>query len=296
MTRTNILLIAVWLFWGATALAEGNLENPAANANQSGVGLISGWFCDAETIEIVIDERPAKTVAYGTNRPDTEAACGDIDNGFGLLWGYFLLGDGQHRIRAYADGELFADRTFTVNTLGTASFIKDLSGTFDLDDFPHEANITTLEWSESMQNFTVKNFVELDPELRKWVTSATDPSTFTASLIAEDQSTHFGDGLPELIMVCSNSTIGVFVNWNEPVKGTGTHSTLTTADSMHMFMNSGTSNSIVPDSMTVSMINSMLENEFLTASTLNAAGDKIVSYFDIRGALHAYTDVQTACN
>ena len=153
-----------------------------------------------------------------------------------------------------------------------------------------------MEWSESMQNFAIKNFVELDPELRKWVTSTPAPSTFTASLTAEKRSIHFGVGLPELTVECSNTMVGVAVNWNEPIDTAGAYTTVTTADSMHMFVTSRTSSSPIPVPMTTSVINSILENEFLTASTLNTAGEKIVSYFDIRGFAKTYTDIQAVCN
>ena len=50
----------------------GFLENPGANSFQSGIGLISGWTCDAEEVEIVLNGEPQEA-AYGTARLDTEA-------------------------------------------------------------------------------------------------------------------------------------------------------------------------------------------------------------------------------
>ena len=69
----------------------GYLENPGAASFQSGIGLISGWTCDAEAVEIVLNGEPQEA-AYGTARLDTEAVCGDSDNGFGLLFNWNLLG------------------------------------------------------------------------------------------------------------------------------------------------------------------------------------------------------------
>ena len=95
----------------------GILENPGPNSFQSGVGLISGWVCDAEVVEIELNGT-LQEAAYGTLRSDTEAVCGDIDNGFGLLFNWNLLGDGEHTIVAFSDGEEFGRTTFTVTTLG----------------------------------------------------------------------------------------------------------------------------------------------------------------------------------
>ena len=54
----------------------GFLENPGANSFQSGIGVISGWTCDADEVEIVLNGEPQEA-AYGTARLDTEAVCGD---------------------------------------------------------------------------------------------------------------------------------------------------------------------------------------------------------------------------
>ena len=50
----------------------GYLENPGAASFQSGIGVISGWVCDAEEVEIVLNGEPQEA-AYGTERLDTEA-------------------------------------------------------------------------------------------------------------------------------------------------------------------------------------------------------------------------------
>ena len=50
----------------------GFLENPGANSFQSGIGVISGWTCDADEVEIVLNGEPQEA-AYGTARLDTEA-------------------------------------------------------------------------------------------------------------------------------------------------------------------------------------------------------------------------------
>lgn len=139
----------------STSSLQGRLESPAAGSNQSGLGVISGWVCDADRIDVVIDDRPPKIASYGTARNDTADACGDTNNGFGLLWNYALFGQGEHRVRAYADGVIFADRTFTIGTVGGATFLKGASGSYSLEGFPDPSTQVGIEWNESAQNFTI---------------------------------------------------------------------------------------------------------------------------------------------
>ena len=77
---------------------QGYLENPGPESFQSGIGVISGWVCEAEEIVIELNGAP-QAVAYGTERLDTARVCGDTDNGFGLLFNWNLLGDGEHTVR-----------------------------------------------------------------------------------------------------------------------------------------------------------------------------------------------------
>ena len=135
----------------------GILENPGPGSFQSGIGLFSGWVCDASQIEIEINDRPRLPAAYGTIRSDTAGVCGDTDNGFGLLFNWNLLGDGTHTVRALADGIEFDRATFTVTTLGT-EFLTGVRKTERLEDFPTRGETVTLEWQESMQNFVITDY------------------------------------------------------------------------------------------------------------------------------------------
>ena len=69
----------------------GVLENPGPNTFQSGIGVISGWVCEGEAVEIALNG-VAQPTAYGTERLDTEDICGDTDNGFGLLFNWKPVG------------------------------------------------------------------------------------------------------------------------------------------------------------------------------------------------------------
>ena len=131
----------------------GFLENPGANSFQSGIGLISGWTCDADEVEIVLNGEPQEA-AYGTARLDTEAVCGDTDNGFGLLFNWNLLGDGEHEVVALVDGVELDRATVTVTTLG-AEFLRDVTGRCTATDFPTGDETVTLAWQQTQQNFVI---------------------------------------------------------------------------------------------------------------------------------------------
>lgn len=155
-TYTHILALLLVLGWSA-AHAQGQLENPPDGGKISGIGLVSGWHCGATSIDIVIDDKPARPAAHGTRRGDTSDVCGDVENGFGLLVNYNLLGDGEHTIRALADGVEFDSTTFTVTTFGE-NFLSGESASFTLHDFPEPGNVAILEWQESSQNFVISQF------------------------------------------------------------------------------------------------------------------------------------------
>ena len=139
--------------------AQSSFDNPQLGSFQSGKGVIDGWVCDAERIDIVFNPGTENEMtfqaAYGTERGDTMENCNDINNGFGLLVNWNLLGDGQHTVSARADGEEFGSATFTVTTLGEL-FLEDASGEFIVEDFPAEGQDITLGWQESLQNFVIQ--------------------------------------------------------------------------------------------------------------------------------------------
>ena len=132
---------------------QGYLENPGADSFQSGVGLLSGWVCEAERVEIELNGVPQEA-AYGTERLDTAGVCGDTDNGFGLLFNWNLLGDGEHEVVAYVDDVEFGRATVRVTTLGV-EFLRGAEGECVVDDFPALGQTVTLEWHQNSQNFVI---------------------------------------------------------------------------------------------------------------------------------------------
>ena len=137
------------------------LENPRAGSVQSGIGVISGWVCEAEQIEIEFAHGTSGavwlwTAGYPTSRGDTRAVCEDEgDNGFSLLFNWNLLGAGRHTVRALADGAEFARHTVTVATVSDENFLRGRQGDFVLPHFPQAGQETTIRWEESLQNFVI---------------------------------------------------------------------------------------------------------------------------------------------
>ena len=132
----------------------GYLENPGPHSFQSGIGVISGWVCDADTVELAIGTAGRQPAAYGTERLDTLAACGDTANGFGLLFNWNLLGEGAHEVVAFVDGEELGRATVRVTTLG-AEFLRDVEGECVVEDFPMPGETVLLEWQQNSQNFVI---------------------------------------------------------------------------------------------------------------------------------------------
>ena len=142
----------------------GFLGNPRDGSSHSGIGIISGWVCEADRLLIDIRrvsgnlQRQVALLepAYGTERLDTADACGDTDNGFGVLFNWNRLGDGTYKIFAEVDGFRLDDRgaTVTVTTLD-GEFPRGLSGRYVLEDFPYPGESVVVEWEQSLQNFVI---------------------------------------------------------------------------------------------------------------------------------------------
>ena len=139
---------------GGPSGLTGVLENPGHNSFQSGVGVLSGWVCEADEVEIVLGETGRQVAAYGTERRDTEAVCGDTDNGFGLLFNWNRLEDGEHEVLAFVEGVELGRATVRVTTLG-AEFLRGAEGECVVEDFPSPGETVTLEWQQTSQNFVI---------------------------------------------------------------------------------------------------------------------------------------------
>ena len=129
------------------------LERPRPGSYQSGIGGITGWVCEAESVVVEVGDQPV-VAGYGFERPDTRGACGDTANGFGLTVNWSALGTGEHTVRLLVDNTEWATATFLVTSLGEA-FIRGAAGTAVIGNFPRLGEAVTVEWQEAQQNFVV---------------------------------------------------------------------------------------------------------------------------------------------
>ena len=166
-----------------TVDATGYLGNPSDGGVRSGIGLISGWVCAANDVEIRISDAqgPVETLdaAYGTSRPDVplnpNSGCTNANAGFGMTYNFNHLDEGMYTIGAYADGitnqRIGPERTFEVvhlvdfatadlapfDTDASDRFLRNLDGMCGVPDFPAAGDTTMLEWEQSIQNFVISD-------------------------------------------------------------------------------------------------------------------------------------------
>ncbi len=231
------------------------LESPQQDSLESGVGLIRGWACQANKVEIQIDGGARQRVAYGTTREDTAATCGDTDNGFGYTFNWNTLGNGGHNLRAFADDVEFANVNFTVTTLGV-EYLEGVSGEAILPDFPQAGSNVTVRWAEPHQNFVISGTSKAATEsttvtaraglsahlespqqgsfesgiglIRGWICQA---STVEIQIDGGTrQQVAYGTTRPDTAATCGDSDngFGYTFNWNR--LGNGSHNLLAFAD------------------------------------------------------------------
>lgn len=137
------------------------LENPGKGLSYSGIGVISGWKCEAEGALTVVfnGDGTHLPLLYGSERSDVRdaGACDSADVGFVTLWNWAELGEGEHTAVAYDNGVEFARSTFTVASLGEA-FVRGASGECTIEDFPSTGESATFTWNQNTQH------LELIPE------------------------------------------------------------------------------------------------------------------------------------
>ena len=143
----------VSLFMLAEQSEAAVLDIPGKGATLSGIGVISGWKCEATgTLTVRFDGGDPIPLLHGAERGDTRRECGDVNNGFVAIMNWALLGDGEHAAVAYEDGEEFARSTFTVVTTGE-EFVTGVRAQCSVPDFPAPGENVSLEWEESTQRF-----------------------------------------------------------------------------------------------------------------------------------------------
>ncbi len=134
--------------------SKGALGNPGHGTFKSGIGVISGWVCRAQRVEVLIGTQRVGVV-YGTDRPDTLSVCGDTNNGFVTLVNWNRLGDGVHTARLVVDGAAVGPPAeFKVTTFGQ-EFYRGAEGVYRLPNFPSAGLDALIVWDERVQNFAI---------------------------------------------------------------------------------------------------------------------------------------------
>ena len=152
----SVLRLCLGLLLLTPALTQAaRLEIPGHGANLSGIGVISGWKCEATgTITVRLDGGTPIPMLYGSERGDTRGVCGDSANGFVAIFNWGLLADGLHTAVAADGAGEFARSTFTVTTFGE-EFVEGASGECRIPDFPAPGESALFAWNEATQGLVL---------------------------------------------------------------------------------------------------------------------------------------------
>ena len=190
----------------AHAQLTGALGIPGDGTTVSGVGVISGWKCQAEEItveflndageRIVINEGDTSNpvpMLYGSERPDIRDNGRCLENthdkvGFVAIWNWGELGDGTYTAVAYDNGEEFARNTFQVTTFGT-EFLTGANTQVSIPDFPTPGETTTFRWNQVTQHLEA---VSREPACRETLTMSPG-DTCRGSIFLELDTSRLGD-------------------------------------------------------------------------------------------------------
>lgn len=139
------------------------LEIPTRHTTLSGIGIVSGWKCDAGELTVRFNGGPPVPLLYGAERPDVldAGACDTAEVGFLTIWNYGELGDGEHTAIVYDDEVEFARSTFEVVTFGEA-FVRGEEKVWTLTDWPDFGTDVTIAWNEATQNIGIIDITPLD--------------------------------------------------------------------------------------------------------------------------------------
>ena len=147
-----------WLFvvlFPGFVSAQVTLENPTPGQTLTGIGLLSGWACNAETASVRFDGASQDIpILIGSSREDTRSTCGAADTGFVLLMNWNILGAGDHRLTLFVNGQARVSRTITVVTYGE-EFLEGLDKEWIIPDWPKQGTDTRIAWRETKQNIEI---------------------------------------------------------------------------------------------------------------------------------------------
>ena len=150
---------------GVLAAAPGGaamLGNPGEGGLYSGIGVISGWKCEANgPLTVRFNGGEPIPLVYGSQRPDVleAGACSRDRVGFVAIWNWGRLGDGEHVAVVYDNGVEFDRAPFTVGSPGE-EFLGGVEREHLLENFPYPGDTTILEWNESTQHFEIRGVLD----------------------------------------------------------------------------------------------------------------------------------------
>ena len=156
MSLRSLRLCIVFAFLAPSLTHAATLEIPGPGTTLSGIGVISGWKCQANgPLTVSFDGGDALPLLYGSERPDVldAGACASAEVGFVAIWNWSNLDDGEHTAVAYDNGVEFARSTFTVvRASEEESFLGDVTAECTVPDFPNAGTNARFEWSTGTQH------------------------------------------------------------------------------------------------------------------------------------------------
>ena len=176
MSRQVMGWIMVLVLAAGTAHAA-RLEIPTPHTTHSGIGVISGWKCDAGELTVRFDGGEPIPLLHGAERKDVldDGACDHANVGFVSIWNWGNLADGQHTAVVYDDGIEFDRSTFSIVTTGEA-FLEGAAGQCTIDDFPVSGADARFAWNQSTQHLELVEVWESSPAQDRPELARTIPS------------------------------------------------------------------------------------------------------------------------
>jgi len=182
-------IIAAFLLTFSVAHAA-TLEIPSPHTTVSGIGVISGWKCDAGALTVRFDGGEPVPLLHGAERVDVlnAGACDHAHVGFVSIMNWGNLDDGEHTAVVYDDGVEFGRSVFTVRRFREA-FVRGAALTLPVQDFPHQGENAVFTWSQATQHLELADAFGASPDADPpncagWVTGEGDGAFESAAWVA----------------------------------------------------------------------------------------------------------------
>ena len=189
-----VLIILGVLLLSSVAHAA-TLGIPSPHSTMSGIGVISGWKCEAGDLTVRFNGGEPIPLLYGSQRPDVlrAGACNHDRAGFVAIWNWGELGDGTHTAVVYDDGEEFDRSTFDVVTTGEP-FLRGAAGQCLVDDFPAPGEQGRFIWNQATQHMElaeVRNAPTTEPPVHGQCGSSRNSCVAGPFSDISDTSSHY---------------------------------------------------------------------------------------------------------